>query len=55
MSNDSRDGTSCLPSNRGELSNRECAVVDSTKVPSEAQAIVDKYLQSQKDLADSAG
>ena len=53
-SNNSRGGASCMSSNRGELSNRECAVVDSTKVPSEAQAIVDQYLQSQKDLADKA-
>ena len=36
-------------SNRGQLSSRNCAAVDSPNVPSEAQAIVDKYLQSQKD------
>ena len=41
-------------SNRGELSSRNCAAVDSPNMPSEAQAIVDKYLQSQKDLADRA-
>ena len=41
-------------SNRGELSSRNCAAIDSPKVPSEAQAIVGKYLQSQKDLADRA-
>ena len=41
-------------SNRGELSSRNCAAVDSPNVPSEAQAIVYKYLQSQKQLADSA-
>ena len=50
--NDSRDETSCM-SNKGELSSRKCAV-DSPMVPSEAQAIVDKYLRSQKDLADRA-
>ena len=41
-------------SNRGELSSRNCAAIDFPKVPSEAQAIVGKYLQSQKDLADRA-
>ena len=41
-------------SNRGELSGRNFAAVDSPNVSSEAQAIVDKYLQSQKDLADRA-
>ena len=41
-------------SNRGELSSRHFAAVDSLNVSSEAQAIVDKYLQSQKDLADRA-
>ena len=41
-------------SNRGELSSRNFAAVDSLNVSSEAQAIVDKYLQSQKDLADRA-
>ena len=40
-------------SNRGELSSRNFAAVDSLNVSSEAQAI-DKYLQSQKDLADRA-
>ena len=40
--------------NRGELSSRNFAAVDSPNVSSEAQAIVDKYLQSQKDLADGA-
>ena len=54
ISNNSRDGASCMSSNRDESSSRNSAVVDSTKVPSEAQAIVDKYLQSQKDLADRA-
>ena len=39
---------------RGELSSRNCATVDSQNVPSEAQVIVDKYLQSKKDLADRA-
>ena len=41
-------------SNRCELSSRNFAAVDSPNVSSEAQAIVDKYLQSQKDLADKA-
>ena len=41
-------------SNKGEVSSRNFAAVDSTNVSSEAQAIVDKYLQSQKDLADRA-
>ena len=41
-------------SNRGELSSRNFAAVDSPNMSSEAQAIVDKYLQSQKDLADRA-
>ena len=41
-------------SDRGELLSRNCAAVDFPNVPSEAQAIVDKYLQSQKDLADRA-
>ena len=36
-------------SNRGELSSRNFAAVDFPNVSSEAQAIVDKYLQSQKD------
>ena len=53
ISNNNRDGTSCL-SNGGESSSRNCAAVDSSNVPSEAQAIVDKYLQSQRDLADRA-
>ena len=53
ISNNNRDGTSCL-SNGGELSSRNCAAVDSSNVPSEAQAIVDKYLQSKRDLADRA-
>ena len=51
LSNNNQDGTSCL-SNGGESSSRNCAAVDSSNVPSEAQAIVDKYLQSQRDLAD---
>ena len=51
--NNNRDGTPCM-SNRGELSSRNCAAIVSLNVPSEAQAIVDKYLQSQKDLADRA-
>ena len=41
-------------SNKSELWSRNCAAIDSPNVPSEAQAIVDKYLQSQKDLADRA-
>ena len=41
-------------SNRGELSSRNFAALDSPNVSLEAQAIVDKYLQSQKDLADRA-
>ena len=41
-------------SNRGELSSRNFAAVVFPNVSSEAQAIVDKYLQSQKDLADRA-
>ena len=41
-------------SNRGELSSRNCATVDPPNMASEAQAIVDKYLQSQNDLADRA-
>ena len=41
-------------SNRGELLSRNFVAVDSLNVSSEAQAIVDKYLQSQKDLADRA-
>ena len=54
ISNNSRDGASCMSSNSSESSSRECAFVDSTKVPSEVQAIIDRYLQSQKDLADRA-
>ena len=54
ISNNSRDGASCMSTNSSESSSRECAFVDSTKVHSEAQAIVDRYLQSQKDLADRA-
>ena len=53
ISNNNRDGTSYL-SNGGESSSRNCAAIDSSNVPSEAQAIVDKYLQSQRDLADRA-
>ena len=41
-------------SNRCELSSRNFAAVDSPNVSSEPQAVVDKYLQSQKDLADRA-
>ena len=41
-------------SDRGEKSSRNFAAVDSPNVSSQAQAIVDKYLQSQKDLADRA-
>ena len=41
-------------SNRGELWSRNFAAVDSPNVSSEAQAIVDKNLQSQKDLAERA-
>ena len=41
-------------SNRGELSSRNFAAVDSPNVSSEAQAIIDKYLESQKDLDDRA-
>ena len=41
-------------SNRGELSSKNFAAVDSPNVSSEAQANFDKYLQSQKDLADRA-
>ena len=41
-------------SNRGELSSRNFAADDFPNVSSEAQAIVNKYLQSQKDLADRA-
>ena len=45
------DGRSRM-SNSGELSNRNSSVVDSTAgKEGSAQAIVDKYLQSQKDLA----
>ena len=51
--NNNRDGTPCM-SNGGELSSRNCAAVDSPNVPTEAQALVDKYLQSEKDLADRA-
>ena len=51
--NNNRDGTLCM-SNSGELSSSNCAAVDSPNVPSEAHTIVDKYLQSQKDLADRA-
>ena len=39
-------------SNRGELSSRNFTAVDFSNVSSEAQAIVDNYLQSQKDSAD---
>ena len=39
-------------SNRGELSSRNFTAVDFSNVFSEAQAIVDNYLQSQKDSAD---
>ena len=41
-------------SNWGELSSRNFAAIDSPNVSSEAQANVDKYLQSQKDLDDRA-
>ena len=51
--NNNLDGTPYM-SNNGELSSRNFAAVDSPSVSSEAQAIVDKYLQSQKDLADRA-
>ena len=54
ISNNSRDGASCMSSKSITSSSRECAFADSTKVPSEAQAIVDRYLQSQKDIADRA-
>ena len=53
VANKNRDGTSYM-SNRGELSSKNFAAVDSPNVSSEAQTIVDKYLQSQKDLADRA-
>ena len=53
VANNTLDGTPYM-SNRGELSSRNFAAVDSPNVSSEAQAIVDKYLQSQKDLADTA-
>ena len=52
IANNNRDGTSCM-SNGGELSSRNSSG-GSSNVPSEAQTIVDKYLQSQKDLADRA-
>ena len=51
--NNNHDGTLSM-SNRGELSSRNSAAVDSPNVPSEAQAIVDKYLQSQRDSGDRA-
>ena len=53
VANNNLDGTPYM-SNRGELSSRNFATVDSPNVSSEAQAIVDKYSQSQKDLADRA-
>ena len=48
VTNNKIDGKPYM-SNRGELSSRNFAAVDSSNVSSEAQAIVDKYLQSQKD------
>ena len=53
VANNNLDGTPYM-SNRGELSSRNFAAVDFPNVSSEAQAIVNKYLQSQKDLADRA-
>ena len=53
VANNNLDGTPYM-SNRGELASRNFAAVDSPNVSSEAQAIVDKYLQSQNDLADRA-
>ena len=51
--NNNLDGTP-YTSKRGELLSGNFAAIDSPNVSSEAQAIVDKYLQSQKDLADRA-
>ena len=53
VANNNLDGTPYM-SNRGELSSRNFAAVDSPNVSYGAQVIVDKYLQSQKDLADRA-
>ena len=53
VANNNLDGTPYM-SNRGEFSSRNFAAVDFPNVSSEAQAIVNKYLQSQKDLADRA-
>ena len=53
VANNNLDRTPYM-SNRGELSSRNFAAIDSPNVFSETQAIVDRYLQSQKDLADMA-
>ena len=53
VANNNLDGTPYM-SNRSELLSRNFAAIGSPNVCSEAQAIVDKYLQSQKDLADRA-